>query len=89
MIEDRKSSPAEIYGRYLGAAIADPFTRGLLEHAVPQRGERVLDLACGTGSVARQVAPMVGEEGVVVGLDINPAMLRRRSCAARTRGRDD
>ena len=53
MTEDRNASPAEIYGRYLGSAIADPFARVLLELAAPQRGERVLDLACGTGSVAK------------------------------------
>lgn len=47
----------------------------LLEYAAPQPGERALDLACGTGSVARHVAPLVGAEGKVVALDINPEML--------------
>jgi ubiquinone/menaquinone biosynthesis C-methylase UbiE len=40
-----------------------------------QPGERALDVACGTGSVARHVAPLVGAAGQVVGLDISPAML--------------
>ncbi|WP_046867241.1 class I SAM-dependent methyltransferase [Microvirga massiliensis] len=75
MTEDQNASPAEIYGRYLGSAIADPFARVLLERAAPERGERVLDLACGTGSVARQVAPMVGPAGTVIGVDVNPDML--------------
>ncbi|WP_397475004.1 class I SAM-dependent methyltransferase [Pusillimonas sp.] len=66
---------AEVYERYLSRAIADPWTRVLLELASPQPGERVLDLACGTGSVARQVAPMVGVSGQVVALDINAEML--------------
>lgn len=69
------SNPAEVYERYLGRSIADPFTRVLLEHAAPKRGERVLDLAAGTGSVARHVAPLIGTEGRVVAVDINPAML--------------
>jgi SAM-dependent methyltransferase len=68
-------SPAEVYERYLGRGIADPFTRVLLDCARPQSGERVLDLAAGTGSVARHVAPIVGVEGHVVALDINAAML--------------
>ena len=68
-------SAAEIYERYLGPAIADPWTRVLLEYAAPQPGERALDLASGTGSVARQVAPLVGAKGRVVALDINPEML--------------
>ena len=59
-------SPAEVYERYLGRAIADPFTRVLLDCAGPRPGERVLDLAAGTGSVARHVAPIVGTEGRVV-----------------------
>lgn len=53
-------SPAEIYERYLGPTIAEPFARRLLERAAPWRGQSVLDLACGTGVVARHVAPIVG-----------------------------
>jgi ubiquinone/menaquinone biosynthesis C-methylase UbiE len=70
-----RSTPAEVYEQYLGRSIADPFARMLLDHAAPKQGERVLDLASGTGSVARQVAPMVGRQGRVVAVDINPAML--------------
>lgn len=74
MINDAPS-PAETYEHYLGPALADPFTRLLLEIVSPQRGECVLDLACGTGSVARHVAPMLGADGTVLALDINPDML--------------
>lgn len=35
----------------------------------------MLDVACGTGAVTRQVAPLVGEAGSVVGLDHSPGML--------------
>jgi ubiquinone/menaquinone biosynthesis C-methylase UbiE len=38
-------------------------------------GERVLDVACGTGVVARLASQSVGSAGVVAGLDINPGML--------------
>lgn len=69
-------NPAEVYERYLSRPIADPWTRVLLELAVPKRGDRVLDLACGTGSVARQVAPIVGTTGTVVAVDINADMLK-------------
>jgi SAM-dependent methyltransferase len=68
-------NPAETYEQYFGPTIADPWTRVLLEYAAPQPGERALDVACGTGSVARHVAPLVGAAGAVVGLDISPAML--------------
>lgn len=68
--------PAELFEDFFGPTIFTPWTRILLDHAEPQPGERVLDLACATGIVARRVAPLVGEAGSVVGLDIDPAMLR-------------
>jgi ubiquinone/menaquinone biosynthesis C-methylase UbiE len=46
----------------------------LVERAAPRPGERVLDVACGTGVVARLAAERVGT-GRVVGLDINAGML--------------
>jgi demethylmenaquinone methyltransferase / 2-methoxy-6-polyprenyl-1,4-benzoquinol methylase len=39
-------------------------------------GDRVLDLAGGTGDLARAFAPKVGPQGLVVHTDINEAMLR-------------
>ncbi|MGH9796475.1 MAG: class I SAM-dependent methyltransferase [Candidatus Acidiferrales bacterium] len=68
-------TPAETYEQYLVPAIAHPWTRVLLKYAAPQPGERVLDVACGTGSVARHVAPVVGTPGKVVALDVSPDML--------------
>ncbi|MBI2294629.1 MAG: methyltransferase domain-containing protein [Betaproteobacteria bacterium] len=38
-------------------------------------GQRVLDVACGTGIVARLLAPQVGPAGHVTGLDFNAGML--------------
>jgi demethylmenaquinone methyltransferase/2-methoxy-6-polyprenyl-1,4-benzoquinol methylase len=40
-----------------------------------RRGDRVLDLAGGTGDIAALLKPVVGEEGEVVVGDINAAML--------------
>ena len=68
-------NPAETYERYFVPAMFVPWAQVLLERAAPQPGERVLDVACGTGVVARHVAPKVGPTGAVVALDINPAML--------------
>lgn len=47
----------------------------LVEAATLREGERVLDVACGTGIVARLAAERVGERGRIAGLDINPGML--------------
>jgi SAM-dependent methyltransferase len=46
----------------------------------------VLDVACGTGAVARRIAPLVGRLGRVVGLDISPAMLAVACLAAERDG---
>lgn len=75
MKHQQSPNPAETYEQYFGPTISAPWTQVLLEYAAPQLGERVLDVACGTGSVARQVAPLVGAAGKVVALDISPAML--------------
>jgi ubiquinone/menaquinone biosynthesis C-methylase UbiE len=40
-----------------------------------QPGQRVLDVACGTGVLAREAAACVGAAGAVVGIDPNPGML--------------
>jgi demethylmenaquinone methyltransferase/2-methoxy-6-polyprenyl-1,4-benzoquinol methylase len=41
----------------------------------PRRGQRVLDLAAGTGDLTRLFASEVGDTGVVVHTDVNHAML--------------
>jgi SAM-dependent methyltransferase len=38
-------------------------------------GDRVLDVACGTGVLARAAASRVAPDGAVTGLDLNPGML--------------
>jgi ubiquinone/menaquinone biosynthesis C-methylase UbiE len=64
----------EMYERYLVPAITSLWGTDLVNRAAPRSGERVLDLACGTGIVARLAAARVGV-GRVVGIDINAGML--------------
>ena len=53
------ASAAEVYQRYSGR-ILDIWVRGLVELGELRQGERVLDVACGTGSVARLATLGVG-----------------------------
>lgn len=75
MIQPQPRNPAETYEQYFVPAMFLPCSTVLLRHAAPQSGERVLDVACGTGIVARQAAPLVGAASQIVALDMNPAML--------------
>ncbi len=59
------------------ARLADRLTR----LAAPQPGERVLDIATGTGFVAVPAARLVGERGTVVGVDISAGMLKQAARA--------
>ncbi|GIX30433.1 MAG: ubiquinone/menaquinone biosynthesis C-methyltransferase UbiE [Porticoccaceae bacterium] len=47
-----------------------------VEQAAVRPGQRVLDLAAGTGDLAARLAPRVGPQGLVVLADINESMLR-------------
>lgn len=66
---------AKIYERGLVPAVFAPWAALLIEQARLQPGERVLDVACGTGVVARRSAQHVGPTGKVIGLDLNGDML--------------
>jgi SAM-dependent methyltransferase len=66
---------AEMYERNMVPAIFEPFARDLLEVANLKAGEKVLDVACGTGIVARLAWPKISPTGSVVGSDLNSDML--------------
>jgi ubiquinone/menaquinone biosynthesis C-methylase UbiE len=66
---------AELYERYVARYILGPWAPRLVDAAHVTMGERVVDVACGTGVVARVAAQRVGPTGRVVGADLNPAMI--------------
>ena len=53
----------------------EPAQSTMLDMAASRPGERVLDVACGTGLVSFRVAEAVGEHGAVVGTDISGEMV--------------
>ncbi len=66
---------AEIYEEFFLPALFQEWADRVAEAAQLQPGQRVLDVACGTGVLARAAAERVRPTGSVVGLDINPGML--------------
>jgi ubiquinone/menaquinone biosynthesis C-methylase UbiE len=73
---------AESYERFMVPSLFAPWATYLVQRANPQLGEHVLDIACGTGIVARNIAPHVGSRGIVIGLDVNPDMIDMARIAA-------
>jgi SAM-dependent methyltransferase len=70
-----QGNAAERYERWVVPFVVGPWVPGLLDLAALRPGERVLDIATGTGVVARLAARRVSPGGAVTGLDLNRAML--------------
>jgi ubiquinone/menaquinone biosynthesis C-methylase UbiE len=66
---------AQIYQERLVPAIFGPWAPRVAQLADIRPGDRVLDVACGTGVVARLAARQAGPTGRVAGVDPNPGML--------------
>ncbi len=62
------------------------FRQKILRFARLQPGETVLDVGCGTGSLAIAAKQQVGPSGKVIGLDASPEMLARAVKKARKAG---
>ena len=68
-------SAAQLYQSFFVPAIATPVSGELLRTADLQSGERVIDVACGTGVITRAAAEQVGSTGTVTGVDVAPDMI--------------
>jgi SAM-dependent methyltransferase len=70
-----RGNPAEIYERHFVPQIGLPCAELLVDAARPAAGDRVVDIACGTGVATRLAAERVGLDGTVAGVDGHPGML--------------
>jgi demethylmenaquinone methyltransferase/2-methoxy-6-polyprenyl-1,4-benzoquinol methylase len=77
---DSVASRYDVMNDLMSLGVHRLWKRHTVELAGVRRGQRVLDLAAGTGDLSERFAGIVGMEGQVVFTDINSAML--------TRGRD-
>ncbi len=66
---------AENYRRYLEPVLFAPWAERLVAHAGVRRGDVVVDIASGTGAVARAAARAAGPRGHVIATDISARML--------------
>jgi len=80
------TSVAENYERNLVPIIFAPWADELVETACLRQGDRVLDVACGTGIVARIAARKLGGTGSVTGLDVSAPMIMVARATVLTEG---
>lgn len=66
---------ANAYEALFVPALFGQWANQLLDAAQIEAGQRVLDVACGTGVLARAAITRVGPNGQVVGIDPNPGMI--------------
>jgi len=66
---------AQVYDDFFVPALFAQWADRVAEAARVRSGQRVLDVACGTGALTRAVKNRSGTGGVVIGLDPNAAML--------------
>lgn len=70
-----REGAAQFYDRLPARYLLGPWSASLVAAAKIAPTEQVLDLACGTGVVAREVEQVLAPGGRVVGLDINEGMI--------------
>jgi ubiquinone/menaquinone biosynthesis C-methylase UbiE len=69
-----KHSTPELYDRYMGPLLFEPYAEVLAERSARLRPGRILETAAGTGIVTRAVNEAV-PEAQIVATDVNPAVL--------------
>src|SRR5262245_22437105 len=70
-----RGSFPEMYERYLVGPFLRPWAKMTLDAVRLYQGDRVLDVACGTGIVARIAKEQLGRAVHIVGVDVDSDML--------------
>jgi 2-polyprenyl-3-methyl-5-hydroxy-6-metoxy-1,4-benzoquinol methylase len=75
----RYNQMADFYEQRSGKSVSDPATAGLLELAGDVSGLRLLEVACGPGRVARELAR---RGATLTGVDISATLLAKARAGA-------
>jgi SAM-dependent methyltransferase len=79
---------APTYGK-VGPPIFAIAAQRLLQRLPLEPGDKLLDVACGTGAVAIPAAKRVGQQGQVIATDLSPAMVAQAQEQAKRCGLDN
>ena len=66
---------ASVYDALFVPAVFGQWASKVADAAQARPGQRVLDVACGTGVLAREVASRIGSTGFIAGIDASPGMV--------------
>lgn len=72
LVAESYDKRADVYDNHVWAR---EWCMQLLEFCPPGRGEKILDLGCGSGNIAFRIAEQVGPAGCILGVDIARRML--------------
>lgn len=70
-----EGSVPENYDRYLGPALFEPFAKDITARLKGAQPKKILELACGTGILSRQLRDNLDPAVQIVATDLNPGML--------------
>ena len=68
-------SVPELYSRYMGPMLFEPYADYLARHIVRIAGRDILETACGTGIVTRALSRVMAERVAITATDLNQSML--------------
>lgn len=66
----------EKYNKHASFVYSKEFTTPVLSMLNPQPGEKIIDFGCGSGELTVQLQSIVGESGLVIGVDASKNMVR-------------
>ncbi|MBT8452351.1 MAG: class I SAM-dependent methyltransferase [Deltaproteobacteria bacterium] len=69
------ATAAEVYDEFFLPALFAAWPPRVVAAAALRPGQRVVDVACGTGVLAAEAARATSPGGYIVGVDVNPGML--------------
>ena len=70
-----QGSIPEVYDRVLGPVLFEPYARDLARRIQVRPGDRVLEVACGTGVATRRLREKMPEGATLVATDLNEGMI--------------
>ncbi len=67
----------EAYEKYIVPAFSGVWAQDIVDRADLRKGDRILDVGCGTGIVSRYAYKSLGDFGHITGVDVNETVIKK------------